>query len=363
VIGVSAPVQEYQETADMVTAEAARSMWTLLWVGLFATVLAGGIWYLFSGRLVAGIRTMIDQLTSAAARVAVASGQVNRSSHDLAHGAAKNSAAVDAIRATLEQFGATTRANREQSLRAQQLSSDAREVAENGSREMEAMSAAMRALGKSGDETVKIVKDIDSIAFQTNILALNAAVEAARAGSAGAGFAVVADEVRNLAQRSANSAHETTDKINATASQSRQAAGQAEQLSSAFVSILSRVHDLDAVTADLASASTEQEQGLGNIHSGLRNVESVTHSTANSARDSASASEGLTREADVLNDLAGELAQTFLGGKRDWKARQKKAPPAAPAAAPKPVKTAAKPVTPMASGRRTPRPVPARKRA
>ena len=57
------------------------------------------------------------------------------------------------------------------------------------------------------------MKNIDEIAFQTNILALNAAVEAARAGEAGAGFAVVADEVRSLAQRSAAAAKETADKI------------------------------------------------------------------------------------------------------------------------------------------------------
>ena len=63
---------------------------------------------------------------------------------------------------------------------------------------------------RSSEATGKVVKNIEEIAFQTNILALNAAVEAARAGEAGMGFAVVADEVRNLAQRCAQAAKETS---------------------------------------------------------------------------------------------------------------------------------------------------------
>ena len=57
-------------------------------------------------------------------------------------------------------------------------------------------------MAREMDAVFGLLKNVNTIAEETNLLALNAAIEAARAGESGRGFAVVAGEIRNLASNS-----------------------------------------------------------------------------------------------------------------------------------------------------------------
>jgi methyl-accepting chemotaxis protein len=178
---------------------------------------------------------------------------------------------------------------------------------------MHTMSAAMEAIRISSNDIAKIIKTIDEIAFQTNILALNAAVEAARAGEAGMGFAVVADEVRNLAQRSAQAAKETADKIEGAIAKTAEGVEVSGKVAQALNDIVTKVRQVDELVTEVSGASREQTQGITQINVAISQMDKVTQSTAASAEESAAAAQELNAQAETMKQSVAELLQ-LVGG-------------------------------------------------
>ncbi|UCD53599.1 MAG: hypothetical protein JSW27_00480, partial [Phycisphaerales bacterium] len=140
--------------------------------------------------IVRPIKRIIADLTSGSEQVSAASSQVSSASQSLAEGATEQAAGLEETSSSLEEMSSMTRQNADNAQQANALAGEARKAADTGAESMQRMNGAIQEIQKSSDETAKIIKVIDEIAFQTNLLALNAAVEAARAGEAGKGFAV-----------------------------------------------------------------------------------------------------------------------------------------------------------------------------
>jgi methyl-accepting chemotaxis protein len=179
------------------------------------------------------------------------------------------------------------------------------------------MADAIQRIKASSDDTARIIKTIDEIAFQTNLLALNAAVEAARAGDAGKGFAVVAEEVRNLAQRSAEAAKNTAALI----VESQQNAADGVNVSTEVASTLNQIVDgivrMNELVNGVSTASEEQARGAEEVNRAVEQMDKLTQTNAASAEESASASEELSAQAKELRDMVNVLVAVVGGAGQD----------------------------------------------
>lgn len=291
-----------------------RQRWMALLLSLAAVLASLALAYFISHSINAPLRLAIGQMSDATTQINAASGQLAMGSASLAEGSSEQAASLEETSASLEELSSMTKRNADSAGQAKLAAGAARSSADTGAHQMHAMVGAMGAIQTAGADIAKILKTIDEIAFQTNILALNAAVEAARAGEAGAGFAVVADEVRALAQRCAAAAKETATKIDDSTAKSQQGVQISTEVAKSFATIQSQILQLDQVVGEIANASNEQSQGIGQLNTAVSQMDQITQANAANADESASAAAELSAQAASLDDTFAGL-RSLVNGK------------------------------------------------
>jgi methyl-accepting chemotaxis protein len=247
--------------------------------------------------------TGLNQVASATGQVNAAATEISSGSQNLAEGASEQASSLEQVSASLEEVGSMTKQNAANSDEARAMTESARSSTARGVDSMNRLSEAMNKIKASADETAKIIKTIDEIAFQTNLLALNAAVEAARAGEAGKGFAVVAEEVRNLAMRSAEAAKNTAEMIQESVVNAEGGVSLNKEVIEHLQEIDTEVGKVAAVMAEIATSSGQQTTAIDQISTGVSQMNTVTQQNAANAEESAAASEELSAQAAELRAL------------------------------------------------------------
>ena len=308
---------EISKAVDTKVGAASEQKTGTIWfiVTACAAILTAGILLsMFTVRAVTKpLQRVIEGINSGAEEVASAAGQVSSASQSLADGSSAQAAAIEETSSSLEQMSSMTRQNADHAGQADHLMQDANTVVNQANSSMEELIESMADISNASEETSKIIKTIDEIAFQTNLLALNAAVEAARAGEAGAGFAVVADEVRNLAMRAADAARDTAGLIEGTVNKVASGSELVSKTNESFGNVADSAQKVGELVSEIAAASNEQAQGIGQVNNAVSEMDKVTQQNAANAEESASASEELNAQAEQMKSLVDELVVLIEG--------------------------------------------------
>ena len=297
-----------------------KSLRSVVWA-ILISVLAIGLLMATAGWFLArsAVRPVFratDFLNRTAGEVTSAANQISSASQSLAEGASEQASSLEETSSSLEEMSSMTKQNADNANQAKAMMAETKKIVEKVDTHMGKMVGAIAEITRTSEETGKIIKTIDEIAFQTNLLALNAAVEAARAGEAGAGFAVVADEVRNLALRASEAARNTNGLIENTIKAVKQGSELTSETQEAFRENVAVAGKVGQLIDEIAAASQEQAQGISQINKAVAEMDKVTQQMAASAEESASASEELTAQAGQMREYVSGLA-AVIGGSRN----------------------------------------------
>ena len=285
--------------AASAVALALTMLWPSAWLGPLVVVLLTAAWIIETRRAVPALEPVIEVSLAHHEPVREALEEVRSSLVDeLGHATRELHQALDLLRDAVSELGGgfdglSRKTGMQQSLLRQIIDGQSEGVSVQDfaartsdllahfvdmivqmSRESLRIVYRIDGMAKEMDAVFGLLKNVNTIAEETNLLALNAAIEAARAGESGRGFAVVAGEIRNLASHS----NQFNEQIGSHVERARTAMEQLRGLVGTMASqdlnvalsakggidaMMAHVTESDARTSKVADQVVEINRGLG----------------------------------------------------------------------------------------------------
>lgn len=254
-------------------------------------------------RTLSSLSEAISSVMSASESIQHGAQEISQASDDLSNRTENQAATLEQTAAALDELTASVKSAAEGAKSVESIIHEAQSEAEASGKIVSDAIAAMTQIEDSSKHISQIISVIDDIAFQTNLLVLNAGVEAARAGDAGKGFAVVASEVRALAQRSSEAAKEIKTLISGSAKEVGRGVELVGGAGDALTNIVKRVSHISELVRTMATGTSEQAIGLGEINIGVNQLDQVTQQNAAMVEESTAASHVLKADAIRLREM------------------------------------------------------------
>ncbi len=249
------------------------------------------------------LNQMIKNVQEAVANVGTGAGEIADATNALSEGTLAQASSIQQAVVDIEQVAAQTEKNSENGAVVNEKLQHLDQLIKESNVQMQELRAAVLEVEEMSEDIQKIVNDIDSISFQTNILALNASVEAARAGENGKGFAVVADEVGNLANKSGDSSKKTADLIEKCITSIAKAKKCADKTFDSLNEIVSNSEEISTAFVEITVANEEQAENTKSIKGEITKISDVVQTNTATAQQTAASTQVLSGEADNLNAL------------------------------------------------------------
>ena len=249
------------------------------------------------------LRSSLQQINNSAEQVSLGAEQVSNSSQVLAQGASEQAGSIEELAVSINEIAESVKNNADSAVDSSRQAALVGQKLEECDGQMESLVNTIHEVKNNSGQITGIVRQIEDIAFQTNILALNAAVEAARAGEAGRGFSVVAEEVRRLATKTTGASKLTAELVEKNSDAVSDGMEAVNLTAQTLKDSVEGARQVSRNMDKISETSVQQADAITQIRRSVELISEIVQGNSATSEESAAASEELSAQAQILKEL------------------------------------------------------------